>query len=382
MEHLTIQAELSRLPEDRNATYDRILGQVDKVLVNHAAAALKWLLVSARPLFIKELVEACNIRPGRASVLDNQQVRLGERNLLEMLHDLVAVEPPISDAEKIRCRAHTVVLAHFSEQEFLTSKDIHDEVFKIEKSDAHLFLARSCLSYLYYNNRLVERAQKHPLREYAWYNWEHHVCPTSEVTKDRIRRKAARLYRLLSRRHQSTDDRSRNKLVRSYKSVVSTNKSPHCAVEVNEGGSEQELRELKLAMEWIPQDGLEVLREALNIPFFYSDFDLFGGYAGKMVQPYEFASLDYSKRQIRLLTLLLSLDATAEIKCRLHIASLNEQPSYDAISCTWSNYEGSEEIKLEASKIRVRSNLASILHRLKHCQELRTHNVMGRRTLS
>jgi hypothetical protein len=377
MEHMTILAELARLPEDLNSTYDRILNQIDEVLANHAAAALKWLLLPARPLFIEELVEASNMSAGRVPLLESGQIRLTERSLSNMLHDLVAIEPPVHEAEDIKRRVHTVVLAHFSVQEFLTSDNISNKSYKIEKGDAHLLMARGCLSYLYHYNRWVERAQKHPLREYSWYNWEHHVCPTSEVTKDRIRRKAARLYRLLSPRQKDTNDRSRSSPAKLGKLLVNntTYRRPQFTMEVAEEASEQESRELKLAIEWIPPDGLEILREALNIPFFYPDFDLFGGYGEEMIQPYKFEPLDYSKRQIRLLTLLPSLDAKAEIKCRLHVASLNDRVSYDAISYTWGDYEGSEDIKLEASKMRVRANLASILHRLKYRQELRSQNI-------
>src|SRR5438105_2421221 len=113
----TVEHELLRLPDDLNATYARILSQIDDVLVEHAIIALQWLATSARSLFVEELAEACAIKVGRTPLLDDPQKRLDEDDVLEMLHDLVIVEN-FSESTFFATQRRKVIFAHFSVQEF------------------------------------------------------------------------------------------------------------------------------------------------------------------------------------------------------------------------------------------------------------------------
>ena len=134
MTQMTIEAVISKLSTDLNETYARILSQIDECLLFQASTALKWLVLSARPLFIEELVEASAVHWERTPVLDQEDYRLKPYNVVEMLFEIITIEPPVSESMQISNGMHRVTLAHFSVQEFLTSKNIarpYDGAFEI-----------------------------------------------------------------------------------------------------------------------------------------------------------------------------------------------------------------------------------------------------------
>ena len=325
---------LNKLPPDLNETYARILAQVNECLLYQASTALKWLALSVRPLYIEELLEACAIHPERIPILDKEDHRLGPSDLLEMLYELISIEPPISDPSRTPHSTHRVALSHFSVQEFLMSNDIvrlHNDAFQISLHDSHLFLARCCLAYLYYHNSNAERGDQRPLREYAWYHWEQHVDSRPERVQNRIRRKAVKFYHMLSSRAQ----------------------------------------DLESAIDWMPAHGLQRLKEALNVPFFYKDFAHFHE---KQVDDINHVYDPMPGRSfIRLLTLLPCLDERTDLKCKLHVAHLQDRPQYDALSYVWGAPNNHETICMNGRHCNITRNLASILRRLRQ-QEM--HNTL------
>ncbi|KAK3168979.1 hypothetical protein OEA41_005427 [Lepraria neglecta] len=151
-------------------------------------------------------------------------------------------------------------------------------------------MPRSCLAYLYYYNTWLKRDQDYPLREYAWYFWDRTICLSQEIMEDRLRRKAVRLYKLI------------------YHPKL-------------------EMHDLILATDWLPKDGLVRLKESLNIPFFYQDFDAFGGFSAGAAsshtgkEPHHRDIYDHPRyfsleeaSQIRLPTPLPCLDEETEIR--------------------------------------------------------------------
>lgn len=175
---MTIEAVMSKLSTDLNGTYARILSPIDEHLPFQASTALKWMVLSARPLFIEELVEACAIHSERTPVLDQEYYRLKPYNVVEVLFETITIEPPVSESMQISNGMHRVTLAHFSVQEFLTSENIArpcDGAFEILIQESHLFIARSFLAYLYYHYTWPKRDQDYPLKEYAWEFGEHGV---------------------------------------------------------------------------------------------------------------------------------------------------------------------------------------------------------------
>ena len=332
MHPITIEKVLYKLPADLNETYARILAQVDESLLYQASTALKWLALSVRPLYIEELLEACAIHPERTPILDKDDHKLRPSDLLEMLYELISIEPPISDPFETPHNTCRVALSHSSVQEFLLGKDIvgpQNYPFQVSLHDSHLFLARCCLAYLYHHNSNSERGHQRPLREYAWYHWERHVDPRPERAQNRIRRKAVRFYHLL-------------------------------------GSGAQELQP---AIDWMPRIGLQRLKEALNVPFFYKDFDHFND------RQIEDSSDIYEplpgKMFIRLLTLLPCLDERTDLQSKLYVADLQDRPQYDALSYPWGSSEFEESIHIGGSRQTITSDLALILRRLRQ-QEM--HN--------
>ena len=323
---------LNKLPADLNETYARILAQVNECLLYQASTALKWLALSVRPLYIEELLEACAIHPERTPILDKEDHRLRPSDLLEMLYELISIEPPITDHSRTPHGTHRVALSNSSVQEFLMDKNIvrpHNELFEISLYDSHLFLARCCLAYLYYYNIDSEVGEQRVLREYAWYFWERHVDPQAEYSKNRIRRKAVELYHLLG----------------------------------------SEVPGLESATNWMAKTGLSRLKEALNVPFFYEGFHLFTKRDNGDSKLYVYEPIEDSSMSLRLLTILPCLDEATEIKCKLHTASLYDSPHYDALSYTWGTTEG-EAVWVEGAPKYVTNNLALILRRLRQ-QEMR-----------
>lgn len=117
-----------------------------------------------------------------------------------MLHNLITIQPILETTCAIEDGVHTVVIAHFSVQEFLTRNEIlRTEAmnFRIEHEVSQLFIARSCLAYLYLCNSFEHRNERFPLRGYPWFNWERHVLPESFIANSQVRRKAMILLKLL-----------------------------------------------------------------------------------------------------------------------------------------------------------------------------------------
>ena len=323
---------LYKLPADLNETYARILAQVDESFLYQASTALKWLALSVRPLYIEELLEACAIHPERTPILDQEDHQLRPSDILETLYELISIEPPISDTSTTPHGTCRVALSHFSVQEFLMGKDIvwpQNYPFQVTLHDSHLFLARCCLAYLYHYNSNSERGHQRPLREYAWYHWERHVDPRPERAQNRIRRKAVRFYHLL-------------------------------------GSGAQEIQP---AIDWMPENGLQRLKEALNVPFFYKDFDHFNEH--QIEDNREIYEPLPGKMFIRLLTLLPCLDERTDLKSKLYVANLRDRPQYDAVSYTWGSFGSEEYIHIGGLRQPITTHLAFILRRLRQ-QEM--HN--------
>ena len=323
-----IKEVLYELPADLNKTYARILTQVDRCFLYQASTALKWLALSARPLYIEELLEACAIHPKRIPILDEEDHRLRPSDLLEMLYDLISIEPPILDPSRMPHGTHRVALSHFSVQEFLMDEDIvrpYNELFEISLDESHSFLAECCLAYLYYYNIDSKGGEQRALTEYAWYFWERHVDPYAEHSKNRIRRRAVEIYHLL--------------------------------------GSEEP--SWAFAANWDAENGLRRLKDALNVPFFFEDFHLFTEHGTGNTERYIHEPIQDSRSSIRLLTVLPCLDVATEIKCKLHTASLHHSHQYGALSYTWGGATQGETIWVNGSLKHVTDNLALILRRLR-----------------
>jgi len=90
---------------------------------------------------------------------------------------------------------------------------------------------------------------------------------------------------------------------------------------------------------------------------------------------FQYCRLDKSRREIRQLTLLRSDSDSASgdgclgIKCILETTSLDESPSYTALSYSWGNPEITETIILDGEQFQVTVNLYAALRNLQREHE-------------
>jgi hypothetical protein len=415
LNHSRILTLLSELPKDLNETYARILADIKgQGLFRQAYIALLWLATSTQPMWIEDLVEACAIRLDRMPVLDRHECQT-PYNIVEMLHDLVRVQPPILEDAEVPDRCHIVALAHFSVQEFLTGRDIVNSSassFGFTLEYAHDILARSCLSYLYCYNSFSRRHERFSLREYAWYNWEHHISVPGYRTvaaHEPFRRKAEKLYHSLTSTGEKETPKSFGgrrynwmkhisvpgyvtraaqlpfhlKAKKLYHSLTNTNARENETPKILGGifpstnhGTED--LAFNRVLDWMPVNGTKRLKDSLNIPYFHPSFDIFGISSEQSLEYsplvlYIYRPLDHSTRDIRLFTMLPSLDQRTQIRGQMIHAPLDHSEPYVALSYVWgsalsSTLAGSstnDHLFIENSALPITSNLADILRRIR-----------------
>ena len=434
-EEASIKEALQSLPKSLHETYVRILSPIDgRESSAKALAALQWVMSSARPLFVEELIDACatNADAGPISLVFDKDRRLTPHNILKLLDNLVTVNPPIDTLSEMLIGVHTITLAHFSVQEFLTGPDIKSSTvsrFHIEARLSHRFLAKNCFACLFQCNSYDERHGLYHLRRYAWYNWDRHILPNAKDRDVQIRRKALRLYKALnpslispSALVESWDD-SRMELEATTrwlaravlptcrpKSLVGFGLLPGLGVASSLVGLvglhviALILLQFVSNLEWyqyigglalisaslfvavVSQQactehwsrGLPRLLEALNIPFFFEDYD---DYFDKepllekqhMERRYQFRHNLLHNRDIRLIALLPCLDDDSEIRCKLSVVSLDHNPIYDALSYTWGNNPEHPQVMINGAFHSITANLESILRNLRYRQENSLH---------
>jgi hypothetical protein len=80
---------------------------------------------------------------------------------------------------------------------------------------------------------------------------------------------------------------------------------------------------------------------------------------------YNYKPLKKEHNHIRLITLLPNHIFRAPIHCELRLASLEEKPSYEALSYTWGDTQVKSSISLDAARFDVTVNLEAALRRLR-----------------
>ncbi|KAK1830651.1 heterokaryon incompatibility protein-domain-containing protein [Podospora conica] len=412
----TVLTELKSLPHDIDETYCRILKRVDKRHAPKAVRALTWLVFSSRRLFLEELIDACaidvtNVTNKDSSILDTES-RLKPYEMLEMLHDLITIEPAIdSDAPFLGPGRHSVLLSHTSVAEFLKGLkdpsldppvDLKLMKFALQEESAHVTMAQACLAYLFWFNTYERRHDDFPLRQYAWYNWDSHVVvpPLScieTLPTYVLRRTAIRIYNILPGVFEEAGELP-----------VGADKPSAAQIQAYSDA-------LRQATSWLPVGKANELAMALNIPFFYPNFDEFcpgksllefKGPAGtnpfhpdsntadsglETVPPNFTGLMDinrdkqkalYSHRplantqSIRLLEILPALSATTVVMCRLTETPVESAPPFAALSYSWGVPSVPEVVLVEGLQFHVRPNQAELLRALRLRAENSTHNAV------
>ena len=226
---------LKSLPETLHETYDRILLNIHVDYREMARCALIWLAFSKRPLTIKEVAEAAILNPELDPAFDPENKFYNPSEVLGILGSLVVyspekILPSVKDnadltenksfhleggsvsTEKAslsiedntfateNSSSKVIRLAHFSVQEYLVSKGIQDSKaskFGITEKIPDLFIAESCLRYIFYYDESdlkatpVEDLENFPLLKYACRFWYIHAKTSlreSEIVGDSVQR--------------------------------------------------------------------------------------------------------------------------------------------------------------------------------------------------
>ena len=170
---------LEELPETLDATYERVLREINKANREHARRLLQCLTVALRPLRVEELAEVLAIdfdAPAKGGIPQlNPKWRWTDQYqaVLSTCSSLVAI---VDDG-----RSKVVQFSHFSVKEYLTSDRLalsSGEVsrYHIVLEPAHTTLVQACLGVLLrlddhaYNSNVDDT----PLVEYAAKHWVDH----------------------------------------------------------------------------------------------------------------------------------------------------------------------------------------------------------------
>ncbi|RFU78126.1 hypothetical protein TARUN_4117 [Trichoderma arundinaceum] len=173
----SIRKAVEELPGNLDATYDRMLLNIDRNVQPRVISLLKWLAVSFDVLSTDLLLEVFSLHPERSPPFDEAERLLLAGGMLKHLSGLVVVD------------GHYVRLAHISIKEYLTSDRIRHgdaSAFSFTEADAHLHIASSCLVYhLQCNDPGVVNPQGNireggeekvsKLKAYAALNWPLHL---------------------------------------------------------------------------------------------------------------------------------------------------------------------------------------------------------------
>ena len=236
-----LRRQLKSLPATLPQTYERILLNIDESYSRYVLKVLQWLTYSISPLSLSQLVEIIAIDEDEDPRFDPERRFPEPEDILLMCSSLVtatevdhalwehdaweydaweedawekdALEDNASedDSRQRRERTVKVELAHFSVKEYLVSSQIMDGKagkYSIQENDAHVGIARDCLSYiLYFKDDTWKRANcdyyefpskfplakfplakfplaKFPLARYATRKWPVHTRVGGQINEE------------------------------------------------------------------------------------------------------------------------------------------------------------------------------------------------------
>lgn len=140
-----IRKALKDLPKGLDATYDRILLNVDKEFQKQVARTLNWLAFSLTPLTLEQLADIFILDPAAQVPFDEEEKLFNPQDVLKYIPGLVTTYDDSWRHPRLRVR-----LSHFSIKEYLKSDRICQgpaKDFALSETSAHLDIIHSCLVY-------------------------------------------------------------------------------------------------------------------------------------------------------------------------------------------------------------------------------------------
>ncbi|KAL7790500.1 ankyrin repeat-containing domain protein [Trichoderma afarasin] len=179
-----IRKALLDLPIGLDATYDRILQNIDAKFQRRVINSLKWLAFSKRVLAVEELAEIFIIDPDKDTAFDENDRLFSLSAITRYFSGLIVINKGQGSSKNSK---DTVRLVHFSVKEYLTSGRMEGRptsVFSFTEADAHICIARSCLAYLMHLDTAYGRNTEattsrvrntHSLTRYVARYWTAHL---------------------------------------------------------------------------------------------------------------------------------------------------------------------------------------------------------------
>ncbi len=173
---------LNSLPESLDETYERMLCNIDKSLVEDCRRILTLLCFSARPLTVPELIDAIAVDISSARLNPKRRLRNadGIHDICVGLVDIIRADDPITSGGKEE-QMQTFRIAHFSVQEYLESERIRSQkaaTFSLTAVTAHAEIAQICLIYILEPGLAVTNLDEYPLARFATRFWFRHYEST------------------------------------------------------------------------------------------------------------------------------------------------------------------------------------------------------------
>jgi Ankyrin repeats (many copies) len=177
-----LREAMADLPNTLDGTYDRILCAIDKEYSQDAFRILQWLVYSARPLRIEEVVDVIAVDINDDPRFDLDRRLPDPRDILTICSSLVTTTMETIKQPSGTIAGDYVRLAHFSVKEYLVSKRIQDgptAQFSIQEISANASIAEICVAYLLQFDKpdsfIVQTVEEFPLARYAARFWTQHA---------------------------------------------------------------------------------------------------------------------------------------------------------------------------------------------------------------
>lgn len=194
-----IHEALQNLPVGLDATYNRIVKNIDTKFRTRVINSLKWLAFSRTVLTIDELSEIFIINPDNGVAFNKEERLFSSTDVLKYFSGLIITQERgrfwFTEGTGRKQDELKVRLVHFSVKEYLTSDRIRESsisTFSFREIDAHIFISRSCLAYLAHISTKASRVEDYPLAHYVAKFWALHLeeiprksWPT-QVAKDAV----------------------------------------------------------------------------------------------------------------------------------------------------------------------------------------------------
>jgi hypothetical protein len=182
-----LRQALASLPETLEDTYARILYNIDEEYSKYAMRILRWLVCSARPLQIEELVDVIAVDTEGDPRFDADNRLKEPRDILTICSSLVTISAETTEGSQSKITEMEVRLAHFSVKEYLVSESIQRGKaarYSIREIHANVSIAEICLAYLLQfdnpDSLTWQTIKEYPLARYAAKYWTQHARVAGE----------------------------------------------------------------------------------------------------------------------------------------------------------------------------------------------------------